>query len=75
MACGERGRGCGAAAIRGVLARVGGHAMLFRGPDALRSAVPPFEPHAAPLAALSARVKAQFDPRRILNRGRMYRDV
>jgi glycolate oxidase FAD binding subunit len=65
----------GAAAIRGVLARVGGHAMLVRAPDALRTAVPPFEPQAAPLAALSARVKAQFDPRRILNRGRMYRDV
>ncbi len=65
----------GAAAIRGVLARAGGHAMLVRAPDALRIAVPPFEPQAAPLAALSARVKAQFDPRRILNRGRMYRDV
>jgi glycolate oxidase FAD binding subunit len=63
----------GAAAIRGAFA--GGHATLVRAPDAVRSAVPPFEPQQEPLAALSARVKAQFDPRRILNRGRMYRDV
>ena len=53
----------------------GGHATLIRAPDALRTAVPPFQPQAAPLAALSARVKDEFDPRRILNRGRMYRDV
>ncbi len=63
----------GAASIRGALS--GGHATLVRAPDALRAAVPPFEPQPPALAALSARVKAQFDPRRILNRGRMYRDV
>ncbi len=65
----------GAETIRGAFARAGGHATLIRAPDALRTAVPPFEPQAAPLAALSGRVKTQFDPRRILNRGRMYRDV
>jgi glycolate oxidase FAD binding subunit len=49
----------------------GGHATLMRAPDATRLAVPVFEPQAAPLAALSARVKESFDPRRILNPGRM----
>ncbi|HUK58637.1 MAG TPA: glycolate oxidase subunit GlcE [Stellaceae bacterium] len=63
----------GAAAIRAALA--GGHATLVRAPDALRAAVPPFEPQPEALAALTARVKAQFDPARILNRGRMYRDL
>ena len=63
----------GAAAIRGAIA--GGHATLISAPDALRTVVPPFEPQAPALAALTARVKTQFDPRRILNRGRMYRDL
>jgi glycolate oxidase FAD binding subunit len=43
----------------------------MRAPDATRLAVPVFEPQAAPLAALSGRVKESFDPRRILNPGRM----
>jgi glycolate oxidase FAD binding subunit len=63
----------GAAAIRGAFAA--GHATLVRAPDALRASLPPFQPQPAPLAALSARVKAQFDPKRVLNRGRMVRDV
>lgn len=64
----------GAAAIRGALAE-GGHATLIRAPDALRASVPVFQPQAPPLAALTARIKDGFDPRRILNRGRMYRDL
>jgi glycolate oxidase FAD binding subunit len=63
----------GAAAIRGALGA--GHATLVRASDAVRASVPPFQPQEPALAALSARVKAQFDPRRILNRGRMYRDL
>ena len=35
-------------------------------------AVPPFEPQPEALAALSGRLKAQFDPRGILNPGRMH---
>ncbi|MBI3451323.1 MAG: glycolate oxidase subunit GlcE [Rhodospirillales bacterium] len=65
----------GAAAIRGALAAVGGHATLVRAADPLRAAVPVFEPQAPALAALSKRVKESFDPRRILNPGRMYAGV
>ncbi|HTW52216.1 MAG TPA: FAD-binding protein [Stellaceae bacterium] len=49
----------------------GGHATLVRGSPALRAAVPVFEPQSGPLAALSRRVKEGFDPRHILNPGRM----
>jgi len=65
----------GAAVIRGAVAASGGHATLLRAPDALRAAVPVFAPHAPALAALTRRVKDAFDPKRILNRGRMYADV
>jgi len=54
-----------------VAAAGGGHATLMRGSAALRSAVAPFEPQPEPLAALSRRLKAQFDPRGVLNPGRM----
>ncbi|HTO84636.1 MAG TPA: glycolate oxidase subunit GlcE [Methylomirabilota bacterium] len=64
------------AAIRAAVARHGGgHATLVRAPDALRLAVPVFEPQPEPLAALSARVKEGFDPRRILNPGRLRPDL
>jgi glycolate oxidase FAD binding subunit len=59
------------AAIRGADGSGTGHATLIRGDPALRRAVPVFEPQAAPLAALAARVRESFDPCRILNRGRM----
>ena len=49
----------------------GGHATLVRGTPALRAAIAPFEPQPGPLAALSRRLKEQFDPRGILNPGRM----
>jgi glycolate oxidase FAD binding subunit len=65
----------GAAAIRVALAGSGGHATLIRGAAALRSVVPVFEPQGGALGALGARVKESFDPRRILNPGRMYRDL
>lgn len=60
----------GAAAIRRAVAGRG-HATLLRAPAAVRARVPVFEPQPAPLAALSARVKKQFDPRGVLNPGRM----
>ncbi len=62
----------GAALVRAALPAGGGHATLIRAPAALRAAVPVFQPQPAPLAALTARVKASFDPNRVLNPGRMY---
>lgn len=61
----------GAAAIRREARRLGGHAMLVRAPDAIRAAVPVFHPEPAPIAALSAGIRAKFDPAGILNPGRM----
>lgn len=61
-----------AAALRGLIRRHGGgHATLVRASLAERAAVPVFEPQPAALAALSARLKAEFDPKAILNPGRM----
>ena len=65
----------GAAIVRGAIAGCGGHATLIRGPLALRGAVDVFQPEPPALAALTARVKESFDPRRILNPGRMYPGV
>ncbi len=48
-----------------------GHATCVRAPDAVRAAEPVFHPQPPALAALSRRVKESFDPRRILNPGRM----
>jgi glycolate oxidase FAD binding subunit len=59
------------AAIRGADGHGTGHATLIKGSPALRLAVPVFEPQPPPLAALAARVKESFDPRHILNPGRM----
>ncbi len=39
-----------------------------------RRAIAVFEPQTPGLAALTARVKDGFDPKRILNPGRMYAD-
>ena len=58
--------------IRGALGDTGGHATLIRAPAEVRSNTEVFHPQAAPLAALSQRVKAQFDPTGLLNPGRMY---
>lgn len=65
----------GADAIRAALPADNGHATLLRASDTIRETVPVFQPLPAALAALSGRVKTTFDPARILNRGRMYRDV
>ncbi len=71
----ERADGANAAAIRSALKKPGGHATLIRAADSVRAGVPVFHPQAAPLAALTARVKSSFDPERILNRGRMREDL
>jgi glycolate oxidase FAD binding subunit len=59
------------AAIRGVDGRGTGHATLIKGPPELRRSIPVFEPQQPALAALAQRTKEAFDPRRILNPGRM----
>lgn len=48
-----------------------GHATLMRGSEATRAALPVFQPEAAPVAALSAGLRAKFDPRGVLNPGLM----
>jgi glycolate dehydrogenase FAD-binding subunit len=60
------------AAIRGNDGQGSGHATLIKASPALRRAVRVFEPPPASLAALSRRVKDAFDPKHILNPGRMH---
>ena len=60
-----------AQAIRAAADACNGHATLVRGPEALRSAIPVFHPQPAPVAALSERLRAQFDPKGVFNPGRM----
>lgn len=59
---------------RGAIATGGGHATLIRAPEEIRGRVPVFQPRDSGLAALNARVKRGFDPRGILNPGRMSAD-
>jgi len=67
---------CGASVLRAAVAgQGGGHATLIRGAEGVRAVVNVFEPLAPPLMALFARVKESFDPRRILNPGRMYAGI
>jgi glycolate oxidase FAD binding subunit len=49
--------------------RVGGHAVLFRGAD---KATGVFQPLPAALMQIHRRLKAAFDPRGVLNPGRLY---
>lgn len=62
-----------AALLRQRLKPIGGHATLLRAADQIRATVDVFHPQDAGVAALGQRVKASFDPRNILNRGRMVR--
>jgi glycolate oxidase FAD binding subunit len=62
----------GAALVRRAVKSCGGHATLIRAPAALRAATDVFEPQGAAMAALTKRVKASFDPKAVLNPGRMW---
>ncbi|MCX7296082.1 MAG: glycolate oxidase subunit GlcE [Hyphomicrobiales bacterium] len=64
-----------AGSIRRAVAALGGHATLVRAPAAIRASVAVFEPQGAGLAALSKRVKDGFDPKGVLNPGRMWAGV
>ncbi len=72
------GRPCHVLTMRGLgwCARpsppAGGHATLIRAPAAVRAAVEVFEPELPALAALTKRVRESFDPRGVLNAGRMW---
>jgi glycolate dehydrogenase FAD-binding subunit len=61
--------------VRGAVAATGGHATLMRAPASVRAAVAVFEPQDPVLAALTKRVKEGFDPKGVLNPGRMYAGV
>jgi len=55
--------------VRGAL--TSGHATLLKAPPAARVATPIFQPQAPAVAAAAARLRNAFDPRGILNPGRM----
>ncbi|MFX4221386.1 MAG: FAD-binding protein [Thalassobaculum sp.] len=57
--------------VRGAVDRVGGHATLIRAAPEVRASVDSFHPQPAPVAALAKRVKESFDPKGVLNPGRM----
>jgi glycolate oxidase FAD binding subunit len=65
----------GAALVRSTVAAAGGYATLIRAPAAVRAAIDVFEPEPAALAALTKRVRESFDPRGVLNAGRMWAGV
>jgi glycolate oxidase FAD binding subunit len=72
LALADPGDDGGAALVRAAVAAAGGgHATLIRAPADVRTRVAVFEPQPPPLAALSARLKAAFDPNGVLNPGRM----
>lgn len=61
--------------IRQAIKNAGGHATLIRAPAAIRAAADVFEPQGDVLGALAKRVKDAFDPKGVLNRGRMVAGV
>jgi glycolate oxidase FAD binding subunit len=62
-----------AALVRERVDAVGGHATLLRASEQVRRHVDVFHPQQSGLAALSERVRHSFDPKNILNRGRLTR--
>ncbi|MGI9023976.1 MAG: glycolate oxidase subunit GlcE [Burkholderiaceae bacterium] len=61
--------------IREAASSLGGHAILWRGSDAQKSQHGVFAPLSAPLMAIHRRLKTEFDPDRLFNRGRMYPEL
>ena len=62
-----------AALVRERVNAIGGHAMLLRATELTRRNVDVFHPQQDGIALLGGRVKNSFDPKNILNRGRMIR--
>jgi glycolate oxidase FAD binding subunit len=48
---------------------------MIRAAETTRATVPVYQPQPEPLAALTRRVKESFDPKHVLNPGRMYEGV
>ena len=67
----EAGPDAGAVTVREALKRAGGHATLIVAQEPVREKTPVFEPMDDALAALTSRIKANFDPKGVLNPGRM----
>jgi glycolate oxidase FAD binding subunit len=59
--------------VRQKVSAVGGHATLVRASETVRRAVDVFHPQQGGLAGLHERVRRSFDPKNILNRGRLIR--
>jgi glycolate oxidase FAD binding subunit len=59
--------------LRSRVDAVGGHATLVRASEVVRRNVDVFHPQAGGLASLSVRIRHSFDPKNILNRGRLTR--
>lgn len=60
-------------ALRGLAARSGGHATLYRTP--VRAPEGPFQPLSPAMLTIHKRLKAAFDPAGIFNRGRLHPDL
>jgi glycolate oxidase FAD binding subunit len=60
----------GADDVRWAAEAAGGHAMLVRGPIALRRSTPALHPQPAAVAALEARIRRAFDPASVFETGR-----
>ena len=65
----------GTALVHRAVAAAGGHATLIRAPASLRAAVDVFSPQDSGVAALTRRVKESFDPKGVLNPGRMWAGI
>jgi glycolate oxidase FAD binding subunit len=65
----------GAPVVRAAVAAAGGHATLVRAPAAIRAMVDVFDPQDRMILMLSQRIKESFDPKGVLNPGRMYAGV
>jgi glycolate oxidase FAD binding subunit len=64
-----------AASVRGAVAAVGGFATLIRAPVPVRATIDVFAPQDTASLALTKRVKESFDPKGMLNPGRMWAGV
>ena len=61
--------------LRGITARFGGHATLFRAGGEARRMIDVFEPETPVRSRLTKAIKQAFDPEHMFNRGRMFEDL